>query len=34
VGDLILVNKFTYGLRLPVLNTKITEGNDAPSAAT
>ncbi|MCF8209659.1 MAG: signal peptidase I [Rhodoferax sp.] len=29
VGDLILVNKFTYGLRLPVVNTKITEG-DAP----
>ena len=28
VGDLILVNKFTYGLRLPVLNTKITHGND------
>ena len=27
VGDLILVNKFHYGLRLPVLNTKITEGN-------
>ena len=26
VGDLILVNKFTYGLRLPVLNTKMTEG--------
>ncbi len=26
VGDLILVNKFTYGLRLPVANTKITEG--------
>jgi len=26
VGDLILVNKFEYGLRLPVLNTKITEG--------
>jgi len=26
VGDLILVNKFTYGLRLPVLNAKITEG--------
>lgn len=25
-GDLILVNKFTYGLRLPVLNTKVTEG--------
>lgn len=27
VGDLILVNKFTYGLRLPVLNTKLTDGN-------
>ncbi|MBF6629563.1 MAG: signal peptidase I [Comamonas sp.] len=27
VGDLILVNKFTYGVRLPVLNTKVTEGN-------
>ena len=27
VGDLILVNKFHYGVRLPVLNTKITEGN-------
>jgi signal peptidase I len=26
VGDLILVNKFTYGVRLPVLNTKLTEG--------
>ena len=26
VGDLILVNKFHYGLRLPVLHTKITEG--------
>ena len=26
MGDLILVNKFTYGLRLPVLNSKITEG--------
>lgn len=26
VGDLILVNKFTYGIRLPVVNTKITEG--------
>lgn len=25
-GDLILVNKFTYGLRLPVINTKMTEG--------
>ena len=27
VGDLILVNKFTYGVRLPVVNTKLTEGN-------
>ncbi len=27
VGDMILVNKFTYGLRLPVLNSKVTEGN-------
>ncbi|HYF42140.1 MAG TPA: signal peptidase I [Ramlibacter sp.] len=26
VGDLILVNKFTYGIRLPVINTKVTEG--------
>ncbi|MFT3717990.1 signal peptidase I [Pseudorhodoferax sp.] len=26
VGDLILVNKYHYGVRLPVLNTKITEG--------
>jgi signal peptidase I len=26
VGDLILVNKFAYGVRLPVLNTKLTEG--------
>jgi signal peptidase I len=25
-GDLILVNKFTYGLRLPVINTKVTDG--------
>jgi len=25
-GDLILVNKFTYGLRLPVVNTKLTDG--------
>jgi len=25
VGDFILVNKFSYGLRLPVLNTKIVE---------
>lgn len=26
IGDLILVNKYHYGLRLPVLNTKITAG--------
>ena len=26
VGDLILVNKFTYGLRVPILNTKLTDG--------
>jgi len=25
VGDFILVNKFSYGMRLPVLNTKIVE---------
>jgi signal peptidase I len=27
VGDLILVNKFHYGVRLPVVNLKITDGN-------
>ena len=27
VGDLILVNKFQYGLRLPVIHTRITEGH-------
>lgn len=32
VGDLILVNKFTYGIRLPVINTRLTEGN-GPCAA-
>lgn len=26
VGDLILVNKFTYGVRLPVIHTRLTEG--------
>ena len=26
VGDLILVNKYTYGLRLPVLHTRLTAG--------
>lgn len=28
VGDLILVNKYTYGIRLPVINKKIIEIND------
>lgn len=28
VGDLILVNRFAYGLRWPVLNTKIVETGD------
>ena len=28
IGDLILVNKFTYGIRLPVLNKKIIEINN------
>ena len=27
VGDLILVNKFTYGIRLPIINKKIIEVN-------
>lgn len=27
IGDLILVNKFTYGIRLPVINKKIVEMN-------
>lgn len=26
IGDLILVNKFTYGVRLPVIHTRLTEG--------
>ncbi len=28
VGDLILVNKFTYGIRLPIINKKIVQIND------
>lgn len=28
VGDLILVNKYTYGIRLPILNKKVIEVND------
>lgn len=28
IGDYILVNKFTYGLRLPVIGTKIVPNND------
>ncbi len=28
VGDLILVNKFHYGVRLPVINKKIIANND------
>jgi signal peptidase I len=28
IGDLILVNKFTYGVRLPILNKKVIEVND------
>ncbi|MDX1668666.1 MAG: signal peptidase I [Limnobacter sp.] len=28
VGDLILVNKFTYGIRLPIIDKKIIELND------
>jgi signal peptidase I len=27
VGDFILVNKFSYGLRLPVIHTQLTEGD-------
>ena len=28
VGDLILVNKFTYGIRLPIVNQKVIQIND------
>jgi len=31
IGDFILVNKFAYGIRLPVLHTQVTEG-DRPKA--
>jgi signal peptidase I len=27
-GDLVLVNKFTYGIRLPIINKKVIEVND------
>src|SRR5512139_1690506 len=28
IGDFILVNKYTYGIRLPVINTKVVELNE------
>ncbi len=34
VGDFILVNKYTYGIRLPVVNIKIVEHEQPRSAAT
>ena len=34
VGDFILVNKFTYGIRLPVANKKIDRARQPRSAAT
>ena len=33
IGDFILVNKYDYGIRLPVLNTKVLEVG-APQRAT
>jgi signal peptidase I len=32
VGDLILVNKFTYGIRLPVINKKIIRSTSRSAA--
>jgi signal peptidase I len=29
VGDFILVNKYTYGIRLPVVNIKLLDVNGA-----
>ena len=34
IGDFILVNKFTYGIRLPVLNVKVARRSTTRSAAT
>ena len=34
VGDFILVNKFTYGIRLPVVNKKVVRHGTTRSAAT
>ncbi len=34
IGDFILVNKFAYGLRLPITNKKFVDHRRARSAAT